>query len=83
MEIANCAKRFDGAFHGIAAERAVNVNIDKSRRKITSVKVDRVFAACSEFLDRPRKPRRSRANLGDFRSFDDNFEAVANSIWKN
>ena len=83
MEIANGAKCFGGAVHGIPAERAVNVKIDKPRREIISVKVDNVFAAGSGLLACPSKPWRRRANFRDFPSFHDNFEAVANAIGRN
>jgi hypothetical protein len=83
VEVANGAKCFGGAVHGIPAERAVNVKINKPWREIISVKVDNVFAAGSGLLASPPKPWRRRANVGDFSFFDDDFEAVANSIGKN
>src|SRR5438552_8464722 len=73
MIIANCAESFDGAVHGVAAERAVNVKINKTRCEIISVKVDDIFATRSCLL----------TNVGNFSLLHDNFQAIANSIGKN
>jgi hypothetical protein len=49
------------------------MDIDETRRKIISVNIDDlVFAAGGPF-----------ANRGDFSLLDDEFETIANSVWKN
>jgi hypothetical protein len=84
VEIANGAKCFGAAVHGIPAERAMNVKIDKTGREIVSVKVDNILwlgLQARGFTGRMPVPRLT--NLGDFPFFHDNFEAIANSIEKN
>ena len=70
MIIADGSKAFLRRFHRVAAERAVNVKIDESRREIVSGQIDR-------FRSRPF------ANLGDLSVFHDHFEAVVDSIRQN
>ena len=74
MEIANSAERFSRGFHRVAAERAVQMKIDKTGRKIISIEINYpVFLVCQgSFADR-----------GDPSLFHDNFKPVANSIGKN
>jgi len=84
MEIANAAKRFCCGFHGIPPKRAVNVEIDKTRCEIISVKIDNVLwpgLQVREFTGRMPVPRFT--NGSDFPFFHDNFKSVANSIGKN
>ena len=73
MKIADDPKRFRGRFHGVAANCAVHVKIDKTGREIISAKINSVFSARTRLLP----------NCGNFSFFRDNFEAIANSIGKN
>ena len=45
MEIANRAKCFGRCFHGVAANGAVHMKIDKTWREIISVEIDSAFPA--------------------------------------
>ena len=74
MEIANRAKRFSRCFHGVAAERAVYMEIDKTGRKVISVEINDLVSPVRQG---------SLPNLRDFSFFHDNFKPVANSIGKN
>src|ERR687892_1598402 len=86
MIIADDAKRFRRCLHRVATGSAVDVKIDKSRCEIVSAKIDNVVPARVR-LPRRRSPRRPKAGLLAYcrnsSSSDDDFEAIANPIWKN
>ena len=65
--VADRLKRFRRRLHRVAAERAVDVKIDESRREIVPAQIDRF-------------PIRSLANRGDFPLLHDHLQTVANSI---
>ena len=73
MEIANRAKCFCQAFHGVTAERAMHMKINETRSEIISRKINDVF---------PSRPR-SRADGVDFSVVNNHFKPVADSIGKN
>jgi hypothetical protein len=84
VEIANRAKRFFRCIHRVATERAMQMKIDKTGRKIISVKINDVIFparfspfACSPYL------RGSRVNRRDFPFLYDHLKSVANSIRKD
>ena len=84
MEIANGTESFARRFHRVTADRAVHMQIDKTRCKIISVEIDDlIFAMRAGPFACPRRRWGSRANRSDFSLFDDNFKPVANSIGKN
>src|ERR1043165_9028176 len=68
--ITDFLKRIPRRLHGIAAEAAVNVKIDKSRREIVSLQIDRSI-------------RGSFPNLDDSSVLLDKLKAIADSIRKN
>ncbi len=70
MIVADRLKRFRRRLHRVAADRAVNVKIDESRREIVSAQIDRLSV-------------RSFADLGDFSVRHDDLQSVANSIRQN
>src|SRR5919106_1028462 len=83
MVIADDAKRFRRCLHRVAPDAAVDVKINKSRCEIVSAKIDKVFAGGSGLLACRAVAWRRRAYCRNSSSFDDDFEAIANPIWKN
>src|ERR687892_552434 len=81
VEIANGSKRFCRCFHRVAADRAVYMKIDKTRRQIISIEINELFSAYP--LACPPWPRRRRTDRGDFSFFHNNFKPLADSIWEN
>jgi len=51
----------------------VHMKIDKTRRKIFPTKINNAFPTCTRLLP----------NCDNFSFFHNDFEAVADSIWKN
>src|SRR5437016_13159894 len=68
--VADRSKRFGRCLHRVAPQRAMDLEIDESRREIISAEID-------------RSRLRSLANFRDFPLGYDNLKFVANCIWQN